>query len=201
MDNIYTNELNPNEIVIIDRSEASKKSILMKHITTCIEAIKSQTGFYKINLSVDVQYDVGKYSVSANEDSYQISSDLDKKLHILDINEKHSPRVLETTTLMVGQRYKLALSSDYNHIVYKQLNGGNTTDDCSTSSLHDTWYKHTLDTITPIKEGIYTLEVVVNGIKYNKKFVIVPQPSFVADVNYMEYTKSSNDDITVFTER
>lgn len=174
MDNKYINELNPNEIVIIDKSESSRKSILMKHVTTMIEGVKSQQGFYKLNMTADIIYDNNTYTVNANEDSYQMLSkpNFDSAELTLSTGEDVKNMLLETTTLMVGQRYKLPLYGEYSHLKYIDI-----------EKEENDWYKHTLDTITPIKSGIHILNFILNNVQYEKTFVIVPQPAFIGDVN------------------
>lgn len=176
----YSKELNPNEILIIDGSEQAKRSALTKHVTSMIEYIKTTQGFYKLNINLLVVVDNITYNIKADEDSYQITSTIDENLpsvlkdselsHLN--NSEIVNKITETVTLMRGQRYTLPISSKYKHITYK--------------TKEVDWYKFTLDTITPIKTGIFTLDLIINNIPYEKTFVIVEQPEYVGDVNNID---------------
>lgn len=161
MSNKYVKSLNDNEIIILDNTEKSKKSIIIKHITSMLDHLKSQQGYYSSMLNLEVQYDNVKYVVNTTDDSYIInSSPIDRT----DIEIQSLPK---TITLLRGQRYTLPIDTEYCHLKY----------------THDSWFKTNKNTITPIEVGLHTLCVNINNIEYIIDFIIVEQPPFITDVN------------------
>lgn len=162
MNNIYSNEYD-GDIIIIDGTETSRKSITKKHITDMIHGIQLQMGYYNLFGSITIEFDNKDYKVDFTADNYSIK-EIKKTKPLPEVDTKPE-------TLMRGQRFKLDISTTYKKLEYIQ-----NEDDIE-------WYKYSKDTITPIKAGLYNLKVKINGKEFIKPFAVVEQPDFIGDVN------------------